>query len=76
MSDSTALFIALGLGLGLGLGLAVALVLGYRWRKRRIAGRGLAVVPMPTEDWTDEDIDRLLAALQSPDDDEHQEAFV
>lgn len=63
-------------GVAVGLALAVAVGVGYRWRKRRIAGRGLAVVPMPADHWTDADVDRLLAALQSPDDDEHEEAFV
>lgn len=63
---------------GVTVGLALVVVVGavYRWRKRRIAGRGLAVVPVPAEDWTDEDVDRRLAALQSPDGDEHEEAFV
>lgn len=67
---------ALLVGVAAGLALVVVVGFVYRWRKRRIAGRGVAVVPVPAEDWTDEDIDRLLAALQSPDDDEHQEAFV
>lgn len=73
MSDAAVMVV----GFAMGLALAAAVGVGYRWSKRRIAGRGLAVVPMPAEDWTDDDVDRLLAALQSPDDDdEHAEAFI
>lgn len=53
------------LGIVVGLALVVAIGAVYLWRKRCIAGRGLAVVAMPAEDWTDEDVDRLLAALEN-----------
>lgn len=72
MSETGAMII----GVAVGLSLVVVIGLGYRWRKRRVAGRGIAVVPMPAEEWTDEDVDPMLSALQAPDSDDHEGGFV
>lgn len=72
MSETTAMII----GVAVGLSLVVVVGLGYRWRKRRPMGRRIALCPSDHRDWTDEDIDRILSALESPDSDENDEAFV
>lgn len=72
MTETTAMVI----GVAVGLILAIVVGVGYRLRKRRIAPRSFVLWRSPSHDWTDEDVDRLLAALESADDDEHEEAFV